>query len=134
MNLKNDIYSNFAKRLAQALETKVIRNSPTVLANLFNSKFGGKSVTPHTARNWMLGKSLPTQDKLVCLAELLGTSSEYLRFGTNNNRTFVISQTDGTSNELTDQQQQFVRRYLKLNIGQQRLISEIVGELKSLFI
>ena len=131
MNLKNDIYSNFAKRLAQALETKVIRNSPTVLANLFNSKFGGKSVTPHTARNWMLGKSLPTQDKLVCLAELLGTSSEYLRFGTNNNRTFVISQTDGTSNELTDQQQQFVRRYLQLNIVQQKLISELVEELKS---
>jgi hypothetical protein len=131
LNLKKDIYSNFSKRLEQALETKVIRNSPTVLANLFNSKFGGKSVTPHTARNWMLGKSLPTQDKLVCLAELLGTSSEYLRFGTNNNRTFVISQTDGTSNELTDQQQQFVRRYLKLNIVQQKLISELVEELKS---
>ena len=129
MNLKNDIYSNFAIRLEQALETKVIRNSPTVLANLFNSKFGGKSVTPHTARNWMLGKSLPTQEKLVCLAELLGTSSEYLRFGTNNNRTFVISQTDGTSNELTDQQQQFVRRYLQLNIVQQRLVSEIVNEM-----
>ena len=131
MNLKNDIYSNFATRLEQALETKVIRKSPTVLANLFNSKFGGKSVTPHTARNWMLGKSLPTQDKLVCLAELLGTSSEYLRFGTNNNRTFVISQIDGTSNELTDQQQQFVRRYLRLNIVQQKLISELVEELKS---
>lgn len=129
MNLKNDIYSNFATRLALALETKVIRNSPTVLANLFNSKFGGKSVTPHTARNWILGKSLPTQDKLVCLAELLGTSSEYLRFGTNNNRTFVISQTDGTSNELTDQQQQFVRRYLQLNIVQQRLVSDIVNEM-----
>lgn len=131
MTLKNDIYSNFALRLEDALESKVIRKSPTVLANLFNSKFGGKSVTPHTARNWILGKSLPTQDKLVCLAELLGTSSEYLRFGTNNNKTFVISQNDGTSNELTDQQQQFVRRYLKLNIVQQKLISELVEELKS---
>jgi hypothetical protein len=131
LTLKNDIYSNFALRLEHALESKVIRKSPTVLANLFNSKFGGKSVTPHTARNWMLGKSLPTQDKLVCLAELLGTSSEYLRFGTNNNKTFVISQNDGTSNELTDQQQQFVRRYLKLNIVQQKLISELVEELKS---
>lgn len=129
MNLKNDIYSNFAIRLEQALETKVIRNSPTVLANLFNSKFEGKSVTPHTARNWMLGKSLSTQDKLVCLAELLGTSSEYLRFGANNNRTFVISQNDGTSNELTDQQQQFVRRCLQLNIVQQRLVSDIVNEI-----
>ena len=109
----------------------MIRKSPTVLADLFNSKFEGKSVIPHTVRNWMLGKSLPIQDKLVCLAELLGTSSEYLRFGTNNNKTFVISQNDGTSNELTDQQQQFVRRYLKLNIVQQKLISELVEELKS---
>ena len=77
----------------------------------------------------MFGNVLPTQDKLVCLAKLLGTSSEYLRFGTQNGKTLVIKNEDGSSNELTDQQQQFVKRFLTLTISQQRLVSELVAEL-----
>ena len=119
----------FAKRLADAMVVKQIKHSPTTLQRLFNSSYEGKQVTPHTARNWMFGNVLPTQDKLVCLAKLLGTSSEYLRFGTQNGKTFVIKNQDGTSNELTDQQQQFVKRFLTLTISQQRLLSELVAEL-----
>ncbi len=77
----------------------------------------------------MLGKTLPTQDKLVCLARLLDTSSEYLRFGTEKGKTFVINNDDGTSNELTNQQQQFVKHYLALNLTQQRLVSDLVSEI-----
>ena len=73
------MYSEFATRLEEALKAKAIRKSPTVLANFFNSNFDGRSVTPHATRNWLLGKSLPTQDKLVLLAKLLGTSAEHLR-------------------------------------------------------
>ena len=132
MNLKNDIYSNFATRLEQALETKVIRKSPTVLANLFNSKFGGKSVTPHTARNWMLGHVFPTQDKLEHLAKLLDSSAEYLRYGRFSEKTFVISNDDGSETELTITQQQFLKRYLRLTKVQQRLVNSTVAELSKL--
>jgi hypothetical protein len=52
-----------------------------------------------------------------------------LRFGTQNGKTFVIKNEDGSSNELTDQQQQFVKRYLTLTIFQQRLVSDLVAEL-----
>jgi len=76
----------------------------------------------------MFGNVLPTQDKLVCLAKLLGTSSEYLRFGSQNGKTLVIKNEDGSSNELTDQQQ-FVKRYLKLTVSQQRLVNDLVAEL-----
>jgi transcriptional regulator with XRE-family HTH domain len=118
----------FAKRLASAMESKQIKHSPTSLQRLFNKIFEGKNVTPHTVRNWMLGKTLPTQDKLVSLAKLLGTSSEYLRFGTENGKTFVINNDDGTSNALSNQQKQFVKKYLALNLTQQRLVSDLVGE------
>jgi hypothetical protein len=123
--------AQFAKRLADAMKLKSIKHSPTALQRAFNDRFEGRPVTPHTARNWMLGKVLPTQDKLICLAELLDASSEYLRYGTNNGRTFVIKNKDGTENELTDQQQRFVRRYLQLNNVQQSLVSELVTELAS---
>jgi len=119
----------FANRLAEAMKAKQIKHSPTSLQRLFNESFKGKQVTPHTVRNWMLGKTLPTQDKLVCLAKLLGTSSEYLRFGTENGKTFVITNGDGTTKELTNQQQQFVKQYLALNLTQQQLVSDLVDEI-----
>ena len=121
----------FANRLAEAMKAKQIKHSPTSLQRLFNESFEGKQVTPHTVRNWMLGKTLPTQDKLVCLAKLLGTSSEYLRFGTENGKTFVIKNDDGTTNELTNQQQQFVKQYLALNLTQQQLVSDLIAEIST---
>lgn len=121
----------FANRLAEAIKAKQIKHSPTSLQRLFNESFEGKQVTPHTVRNWMLGKTLPTQDKLVCLAKLLGTSSEYLRFGTENGKTFVITNDDGTTNELTNQQQQFVKQYLALNLTQQQLVSDLIAEIST---
>ena len=123
------MYSEFAKRLEQALKAKAIRNSPTVLANLFNSEFDGRSVTPHTARNWLLGKSIPTQEKLVLLAKILGTSSEQLRYGRNSEKTLMISNQDGTETELTVSQQQFVKDYLQLSVSKQKLLSDLVVEL-----
>jgi hypothetical protein len=126
------MYSEFATRLEEALKAKAIRNSPTVLANLFNSEFDGRSVTPHTARNWLLGKSLPTQDKLVLLAKILDTSSEHLRYGRHSEKTLAISNQDGTQTELTISQQQFVKNYLKLSIPKQKLVSDLVFELTEL--
>ena len=123
------MYSEFAKRLEQALKAKAIRNSPTVLANLFNSEFDGRSVTPHTARNWLLGKSIPTQEKLVLLARMLGTSSEQLRYGRNSEKTLMVSNQDGTETELSISQQQFVKDYLQLSISKQKLVSDLVIEL-----
>ena len=41
-----------------------------------------KRITSHTARNWLLGKSSPTQDKLRVLADWLHVSPDELRYGT----------------------------------------------------
>lgn len=114
------------------MQDKAIKHSPTVLANLFNGEFNGKAVTPHSARNWMLGNVFPTQDKLEHLAKILDSSAEYLRYGRHSEKTFVINNDDGSETELTSSQQQFLRRYLQLTKPQQRIVNEMVGELKSL--
>jgi transcriptional regulator with XRE-family HTH domain len=72
---------SFAARLRQSLENSGVRTSPTVVANEFNLRYWGRSITPHTARNWLLGKAIPTQDKLRVLAEWLQVSPDELRFG-----------------------------------------------------
>lgn len=71
----------FARRLKQPLDGVGVRASPTFVANEFNLRFWGRSITPHTARNWLLGKAIPTQDKLRVLADWLQVSPDELRFG-----------------------------------------------------
>lgn len=129
MTLKAEMYVDFAERLQIAMSVKSIKLSPTVLANQFNAGFDGKSVTPHTARNWLLGKAMPTQDKLMCLAKLLGTSGEQLRYGRNSEKTLMIGNQDGSETELTDSQQQLVRKYIMLSTSQQKLVSDLVDEI-----
>ena len=114
------------------MQAKAIKESPTVLANLFNDEFYGRSITPHSARNWLLGNVFPTQDKLEHLAKILDSSAEYLRFGRKSEKTFVISNDDGSETELTSAQQQFVKRYLSLSKIQQRIVNSTVSEFTSL--
>ncbi len=129
MTLRTDIYREFAARLEQAMSAKSIRRSSTVLTNLFNSVFDGKAVTIPTVSNWMHGLTMPTQDKLVVLAKLLDTSAEHLRFGRHSEKTLKMLNADGSETELTSSQQQLVRKYISLNKVQQRLVSDLVGEL-----
>ena len=123
------MYMDFAARLEKAMTAKSIKLSPTVLGNLFNSAFDGRAVTPHTARNWMLGKSMPTQEKMVVLAKLLDTSAEQLRYGRHSEKTLMISNADGSETELTGSQQQLVRKYIMLSTRKQRLVCDLVGEM-----
>jgi hypothetical protein len=129
LTLRNDMYFEFAARLKLAMTAQSIKHSPTVLANKFNAGFDGRSVTPHTARNWMLGKSLPTQDKMIFLAKLLDTTAEQLRYGRHSEKTLMISNSDGTETELTSSQQQLVRKYIMLIPSQQKLVNDLVGEI-----
>ena len=126
MKLRTDFYKEFAVRLEQAMTAKSIRRSSTVLAKLFNAAFEGKAVTIPTVSNWMHGLTMPTQDKLLVLAELLDTSSEYLRYGRNSEKTLTIQNADGSETELTASQQRLVRKYIMLSASQQRLVSDLV--------
>lgn len=114
------------------MQAKAVKESPTVLANLFNLEFNGRSITPHSARNWLLGNVFPTQDKLEHLAKILDSSAEYLRFGRQSEKTFVIRNDDGSETELSSAQQQFVKRYLSLSKVQQQIVNNTVAEFISL--
>ena len=73
--------ARFQARLNKAMRFGGYDASPTLLAREFNSRFGGRSITIHAARKWLLGESIPTQDKLRVLANWLGVTAEWLRFG-----------------------------------------------------
>ena len=72
----------FSQRLAKALkDARIETGSPTALSREFNRRYVGKPVSIHAARKWLMGESIPTQDKLRLLAAWLGVSAEWLRFG-----------------------------------------------------
>ena len=119
----------FAQRLKQALEASGVRISPTVVANEFNLRYWGRSVTPHTARNWLLGKSIPTQDKLRVLADWLQVGPDELRFGQ------VASVPKGSENmdlggDLNMADREMLNRYMSLSVQDRKTAREVVAALQ----
>jgi hypothetical protein len=94
---------------------------------LFNSNWSGRSITPHTARNWILGIAMPQQDKLVSLAKLLDTSAGQLRYGRSNEKTMIFS-TDNFESEISNTDQEFFIRYLNLDDARKRLSRDVIVE------
>lgn len=73
---------SFQARLSGALkDCGYPHDSPTQLAREFNVRFPGRPITIHAARKWLVAGAIPTQDKLRVLAQWLGVTAEWLRFG-----------------------------------------------------
>lgn len=116
----------FAERLRSALESSGVRASPTVVANAFNLRYHGRSITPHTARNWLLGKVMPTQDKLRVLADWLQVSPDELRFGRAPGKTYVFEMSTGPI-EMGLADREMVDRYLSLSQEERKTIRDVVS-------
>nr|WP_315138257.1 hypothetical protein [uncultured Limnohabitans sp.] len=115
----------FAQRLRRALESNAVRVSPTVVSNEFNLRYWGRSITSHTARNWLLGKAIPTQDKLRVLADWLQVSPDELRFG---RVTSPQSSTDPDQSlsPLGMADREMLARYLVLGLSERKTVRDVV--------
>ena len=71
----------FAERLRAAMLAAGLEARPGVLLNLFNTHYWGRSVSFQAVSRWLRGESIPEQDKLITLAEVLKVEPEVLRFG-----------------------------------------------------
>ena len=116
----------FAERLRRALDAAGVRPSPTVVANEFNLRHWGRSITPHTARNWLLGQAFPTQDKLVVLAEWLQVSPDELRFGKSSSA-LRLSDADVRLEQLDMADREMISRYLGLPATDRKTVREVVA-------
>jgi hypothetical protein len=117
----------FAERLRRSLDGSGVRQSPTLVANEFNLRYWGRSITPHTARNWLLGKSIPTQDKLRVLADWLQVSPDELRFGRPSEDKDPEATADPASLSMPDRE--MVSRYLGLDVNDRKTVREVVTAL-----
>lgn len=56
-------------------------DSPTRIAREFNLRYHGNPVSTQAVRKWLMGRALPSQDKIRALALWLDVSANWLRFG-----------------------------------------------------
>ena len=98
--------AEFSARLILALEKA---NKSTRIVDVwreFNALNAHAPVSHVAARKWVLGQSLPTQEKLRTLADWLGVSVAWLRFGDDTG--------DKKARSLSAQEQALVTEYRKL--------------------
>lgn len=119
----------FADRLRSALKAAGVRASATVVANEFNLRYWGEGISSHAARNWLMGVSIPKQDKLLVLSKWLKTTPEGLLFGTP-----PSLPSDDLSKEanvsLVDQR--LISKYFSLVPEHRRVVREVVDGLSAL--
>ena len=73
--------AQFAERLAVALAARGMPVNATALQRAFNAQNPVLAISVHAARKWLMGESIPTQARLRVVAEVLGVSATWLRFG-----------------------------------------------------
>ena len=111
----------FSVRLRAALEANGVKVSPTVVANYFTLQ-NSRGITPHTARNWILGNSMPRQDHLRVLASWLKASPDQLRFGRSEANTTIFR-----GYEVSIEDQEFLAKYFSLTPTQKSIVQSVAN-------
>ena len=115
----SDERHQFSERLQQALRSaEYSPDSPTQLAREFNARFAGQPVTAHAARKWLMGESIPTQEKLRSLAKWLNVTAEWLRFGT--------ASANNSNSSLNSSDAKIIASLRQLDEGNQQLVFEFI--------
>ncbi len=114
----------FAQRLREAMLSAGLKVSPTVLSHEFNLRYWGRGISVHAARNWLMGKSLPMQDKLIVLADCLKVNASELRFGVSDYSKNNLS--DGVAKSLSMQDRAMLEAYTQLNEEKQILVRQLI--------
>ena len=72
----------FRIRLVRSLENAGFNpRKAGELCTLFNKRYGLVQVTSISVYKWLMGESMPTEDKLVILAEMCDVCPHWLRYG-----------------------------------------------------
>lgn len=115
----------FAKRLRDAMQAAGYEPKPSVLEREFNLRYMGKSMTLHGVRRWLLGESLPKQDKVLVLAEWLRIPPQQLRYGVEVEMR-IQQQRARWEEAIGYQEREVFEAYLNLPVPQRKIVREVI--------
>lgn len=116
----------FARRLVAAMRAKGWDPRPSVLERRFNAVHWGRPITPHGVRRWLLGQTIPHQDRLVTLARLLEVDVNYLRFGTAGLPVAIAEPQVRWDEDIGWSERELFMAFLRLPIPQRRVVREVI--------
>lgn len=81
-----DTNETIRQQFSERLKKELIRAglpvlSPTQVTNEFNRLYPAHKMTAQTMRKWLFAEAIPTQARLLALADMLCVSPHWLRFG-----------------------------------------------------
>ncbi len=115
----------FAERLRDAMQAAGYQAKPSVLEREFNLRYMGKPMTLHGVRRWLLGESLPRQDKLEALAEWLRIPPQELRYGTEIEER-VKQERARWDEGIGYQERETFEAFLRLPAPQRKVVREVI--------
>lgn len=98
---------------------------PSVLEREFNLRYMGKPMTLHGVRRWLLGESLPRQDKVEVLAEWLRIPPQQLRYGMEIEKR-IQQQTARWDEGVGFQEREVFEAFLALPAPQRKVVREVI--------
>ncbi len=116
----------FQERLQQALRRADIPIRASAVAEGFNLRADGATVTVHAVRKWLVGESIPTHERLVILAHWLGVHASWLLYGDAENSDFPAASVEPAHDtaELI-----LIRDFKRLNSQGQHLLRSMLDVL-----
>lgn len=115
----------FAERLRAAMQAAGYVPRPAVLEREFNSRYWGKPMTLHGVRRWLLGETLPSQDKLLVLAEWLAIPPQTLLFG-EQAVARVAQRKPRWDSDVGFEDRELFEAFLRLPVQQRRVVREVI--------
>jgi hypothetical protein len=115
----------FAKRLRDAMQASGYAAKPAVLEREFNLRYTGRPMTLHGVRRWLLGESLPKQDKVLVLAEWLRVPPQQLRYGVEIEQR-IDAQIARWDEGIPYQEREVLEAFLNLPAPQRKIVREVI--------
>jgi len=116
--------TEFAERLAAAMQAAGYEPKPAVLEREFNQRYWGKSVTLQGVRRWLRGEVIPPHDKLRTLAEWLNVPPQELGFGDLSEK--IERRRKSWEESIGYQERQIFEAFLALPSEQKKIVREVI--------
>ena len=120
----------FSERLKRALQKQRKAVRPSNFAREFNLHAVGATVTAHAARKWLVGESIPTQERIIVLAKWLNVNAAWLRFGYEKDEGFLS--TTGCSDAISKDEAALIASVISLSKPSQKVVRILVAQLHEL--